>query len=708
VVRPSGGTTRRRLVAPLAVVLGLALPLAALHSITAHAAHAENPRLYLVTFEGPGTAGYRGPLGSPGFRAVLTDRQDAALTAIDAPAPVYRWTTALSGVAVELAPSQALRLAQQAQVEAVEENQVRRLTATATRPVAPGTPASGGGGRGVVVGVVDTGVWPESPVFADSPGLGPRSRGFAGTCVPGEDWSPRTCNAKLVAASWFVTGYGEDAVAADEPLSARDVRGHGTQSASIAVGNAEVDVDLPGLRTRFGGVAPRARLAAYKACWSAPDPADDGCATADLVAAIDRATRDGVDVLNLGVGDVAGVDTVDRALLGAAEAGIVGVAAAGNDGSSEYAAHDSPWVITVGGLRGATRTGAVDVAGDAVRGAMTARRPVRARVVLGRDVPAPGSTAAASALCGPGTLDAARVAGRIVVCRRGEIGRVEKSAAVARAGGVGMVLVNTRAGSVTQDLHAVPTVHLTRTAAETLRRSLADVNHARVTLRPDRAPAPRLRVAGWSSAGDPAATLVKPDLVAPATGLLASTAPTTGGRRWALASGTSAATAWTSGAAAVLLSRRQMSEAAVRSALVGTASPVPGSVLRTGAGAPALGRALRSRLVHGVPDGAYRAWLLGARKAVNTPSLLARGSTTLTRRVTNLSRRPGTWSVSVTGIERYAVSVSPATLTLRPGESTLYRVTVAGGSLVGGLDDGAVVWRGDRGDVVRVPLAITR
>ena len=87
---------------------------------------------------------------------------------------------------------------------------------------------------------------------------------------------------------------------------------------------------------------------------------------------------------------------------------------------------------------------------------------------------------------------------------------------------------------------------------------------------------------------------------------------------------------------------------------------------------------------------------------------MARGSTTLARRVTNLGRRTGTWSVSVTGIERYDVSVSPATLTLQPGESAVYRVTVGAGSLVGGLDDGAVVWTGDRSDVVRVPLAITR
>ncbi len=722
-VRRAGGV-RSRLAAPAALGVALALPLVgtpsassavvpvAAQASTQSSVPADGERLYLVTFTGPGTAGYRGPLSPRDHRARLTSRQDDVLAAVDAPEPTYRWTTALSGVAVRLTEARADRLRAEPRVELVEENQVRPLTTvapTAAPPTALARSGRGQGGRGVVVGVVDTGVWPESPVFADSPGLGraPRTRGFTGTCRPGEDWSPGTCSAKLVAASWFVAGFGEDAVAADEPLSARDVRGHGTQLASIAVGNAPVDVALPGLRATFSGVAPRARLAAYKACWSSPDPADDGCATADLVAAIDRATRDGVDVLNLGVGDVAGIDTVDRALLGAAESGAVVVAAAGNAKGREFAAHDSPWITTVGGLRGTTRTGTVSLAGTKVRGAMTARKSVRARLVRGADVPAPGFDAAAAATCRLGSLDAARVTGRIVVCRRGGNGRVEKSAAVARAGGVGMVLVNTRAGSVAQDLHSVPTVHLTHRAAKSLRRATAHRVRPRVTLSPDRPPSQRLGVAGWSSAGDPAGVLVTPDRVAPARGVLASTAPTTG-RRWALASGTSAATAWTSGAAAVLLARHGWSESDVRSALVGSARSVPGSVLRTGAGAPALDRALRARLVHEVPRGSYRAWLAGSRKDVNAPSLLARGSTTLARRVTNVGRRTGTWSVSVTGIERYDISVSPATLTLQPGESAVYRVTVGAGSLVGGLDDGAVVWTGDRSDVVRVPLAITR
>ncbi len=706
-VRRNGGAARRRVAAPVAAGLGLAVALTVAPAPAAHASHTGDPRLYLVTFDGPGTAGYDGPLSAAGYRIVLSGRQDTALAAVGAAAPVYRWTTALSGLAVDLTPGQAASLRRQPEVAAVQENEVRRLTATASAQAAP-VATRGRGGRGVVVGVVDTGVSPDSPVFAELPGLGPdlSTRDFSGTCQPGEDWSPRTCSAKLVAASWFVAGYGEEAIAADEPLSARDVRGHGTALASIAVGNAQVDVDLSGLRTSFSGVAPRARLAAYKACWSAPDPADDGCATADLVAAIDRATKDGVDVLNLGVGDAAGVDTVDRALLGAAEAGIVVVASAGNDGD-DYAAHDSPWITTVGGLRQSDRTGSVVVGDRAVSGAMTADRTVRARIVSSRDVPAPGADPAAAAVCRPGALDAAAVADRIVLCRRGEIGRVEKSSAVARAGGVGMVLVNTRPGPLAQDIHAVPTVHLGLEAARTLRRALAG-GTPRVTLRPDRSPTPTLRVAGWSSAGDPTGSFVKPDLVAPAMGLLAAAPSTSAGQRWSLASGTSAATAWTSGAAAVLLARHDWPAAAVRSALVGTASPVPGSVLRSGAGSPVLGRALRARLVHDVPAGAYRAWLVGKRQDVNTPSLLARGTGTLTRRVTNLGGETGTWQVSVTGVERYAVSVSPASITLAPGESATYRVTISGGSLVGGLDDGFVLWSGDRGDVVRVPLAITR
>jgi hypothetical protein len=67
------------------------------------------------------------------------------------------------------------------------------------------------------------------------------------------------------------------------------------------------------------------------------------------------------------------------------------------------------------------------------------------------------------ALCFLGTLDPAKTAGKIVHCDRGVNARVDKSAAVKEAGGVGMIMTNTSPNSLNADLHTVPTVHLADT-----------------------------------------------------------------------------------------------------------------------------------------------------------------------------------------------------------------------------------------------------
>ncbi|QZY28657.1 S8 family serine peptidase [Nocardioides coralli] len=690
---------------PLLVALTGALAVAPLSA--AHGDDAEGAALHLVTFDEPGTAGRRGDRDPADVREQLRDRQDSALARVSAPEPVYRWTTALSGVAVELTDRQATELRSQPDVALVEQNAVRPL-ATAAAPAASAPAPQGRGGAGVVVGVVDTGIWPESPVFGDSPGIGPRPARFVGACTPAEDWDRGVCNDKLVAAAWFVDGFGEDAVAADEPLSPRDVRGHGTQVASIAAGNAGVTVSAPGLRGDYSGVAPRARLAAYKACWSAPDPEDDGCATADLVSAIDRATRDGVDVLNLSVAGAPGIDTVERALLGAAEAGTVVMAAAGNDGADGYATHVSPWVTTVGGLTSVGNAGGVVLGrGERLDGLMTARRPVRAAAVVARDIAAPGRTARDAARCAPGSLDAARASGRVVVCERGVVGRVAKSAAVDLAGGVGMVLVNVRRGELAHDLHAVPTVHLGRGAGRTLLARLSSDRGRTITLAPSDARRSAPRVAGWSPAGDPQGSVLKPDLVGGGTGVLSAVPPTVAEARWAFLSGTSAATARASGAAATLLARRGWSPDVVRSVLAGSGRDTGDSVIRSGSGALDLRAAQRGRLAHTVGPRTYRRWLAGKVDEVNAPSLLFRGDGTAKRRVTNVGGRADTWRAEVSGFERHAVTVSPSTVTLRPGRSATYRVTVSG-SEMGGLDDGAITWVAGDGSRVRVPVAIGR
>jgi hypothetical protein len=656
--------------------------------------------LHLVTLRGPGAAGSMGPLPPTVQRARLLVEQDDVLAEVGDPAPLYRWTTALNGFAAVLTDEQAAELRALPEVALVERNAVRELARGAT---GTGGPASAGprrGGQGTVIGIVDTGLAPDSPVFAQSR-RAPRD-GFAGPCQEGDGWPAEACTGKVAAARWFVAGFGRDAVRATTSLSPLDDDGHGTQMAALAAGNADVPVQVDGERLgRFGGQAPDARLAVYKACWSAPDPRDDGCATADLVTAIDRATADRVDVLSLSVGGPPAIDTVDRALLGAAEGGVLVVAAAGNH-RGRPAAHAVPWVTTVGGALGAMPRGQVVGAGLRLTGAMLSPRGLGVRpVVLARDARAPGAAPLDAARCAPGSLDAGRVRGRIVVCERGGVGRVDKSGAVTLADGAGMVLLNLAPGPVAADVHAVPTVHLDRDAAQRLRTWL--VGHPGARLRLD--PAGLTRgggVAPWSPSGDPDSGVVKPDVLAPATGLLAAVP---GG--WDAATGTSAAAAWTSGVAARLLARDGATPAAVRSALVTTAAPVDGGALNTGAGLVRPHRAERPGLVRLVTPMRYRRWLEDGGR-LDATSVVLQGAATVARvTITNAGVRRTYFSSRAAGF-RGRVLVTPAALRLGPGESATFTVRVLRRSRGPRVDDGVVAWRGARGTVTRIPVVLAR
>jgi hypothetical protein len=316
-------------------------------------------------------------------------------------------------------------------------------------------------------------------------------------------------------------------------------------------------------------------------------------------------------------------------------------------------------------------------------------------------------------VCAPGSLDAARVAGAIVVCARGGIGRVDKSAAVREADGVGMVLVNTTPGSVDADFHSVPTVHLDQADGAALRRWLADHPRVRAALRPigtERTPA---RVTRWSAGGDPAAGVLKPDVVAPGTGVLGAVPPSLGATRWDFVSGTSAATAYTSGTAALLLSRHGWPASVVRSALATTAAPVAGagSVLRQGAGRVRPGHAGSPGVAYVVPTGDYREWLTGRlpHDRLNTASLLlGDDQISQTRTITNVGRKAMYFSSSAHGFTRHAVSVSPAAVRLGPGESARFTVRVSRDAPVQPLDDGWVTWRGANGTHARIPVLVAR
>src|SRR5439155_1489904 len=142
---------------------------------------------------------------------------------------------------------------------------------------------SGKAGEGVVIGVIDTGIYPEHPSFADVP-LGPEGRryggpayrpdppaGWKGTCQAGAGFPAGACNHKLIGARYFVDGFGAANLKPGEFLSPRDANGHGSHVAATAAGNYGVapkiggyDLGIPAV----SGIAPRARIAAYKVCWT--------------------------------------------------------------------------------------------------------------------------------------------------------------------------------------------------------------------------------------------------------------------------------------------------------------------------------------------------------------------------------------------------------------------------------------------------------
>ncbi|XP_039068788.1 subtilisin-like protease SBT4.5 [Hibiscus syriacus] len=186
------------------------------------------------------------------------------------------------------------------------------------------------GESNVIIGVIDTGIWPESDSFSDD-GFGPPPKKWKGSCKGGFNF---TCNNKLIGARVYISD------------SARDTRGHGTHTASTAAGNMVVNASFYGLAegTARGGV-PSARIAAYKVC------DDAGCSAADILAAFDDAIADGVDLLTISLGAGASSDFyLDPIAIGAfhaAEKGILVIQAAGNSGEAELAEGVAPWMLSV-------------------------------------------------------------------------------------------------------------------------------------------------------------------------------------------------------------------------------------------------------------------------------------------------------------------------------------------------------------------------
>ncbi|KAB1218343.1 Subtilisin-like protease [Morella rubra] len=516
---------------------------------------------------------------------------------------LYSYEHAVNGFSVRLTAAQASHLGHVSGVLSVMPDQARQLHTTRT-PQFLGLADDSGiwpnsdYAEDVVIGVLDTGIWPERPSFSDS-GFSPVPTSWKGVCEAGPDFPASACNRKIIGARAFFKGYesylGGRIDESVESKSPRDTEGHGTHTASTAAGSVVSNASFCQVYANgeARGMATKARIAVYKICWKF------GCFDSDILAAMDQAIADGVHVISLSVGAKGYAppfdhDSIAIGAFGAAQHGVLVSCSAGNSGPGPFTAVNiAPWILTVG--------------------ASTIDREFPADVVLGNDRIFGGVSLysgdplvdfklrlvyagdCGSRYCYAGSLQPSKVAGKIVVCDRGGNARVEKGSAVKLAGGLGMILANTADSGeeLIADSHLLPATMVGQIAGDQIKDyiRLGQFPTATIVFRGTvvgtSPPAPK--VAAFSSRGPNhlTAEILKPDVIAPGVNILAGWTGFTGPtdldidpRRveFNIISGTSMSCPHVSGIAALLRKAYpNWSPAAIKSALVTTAYNVDNS-----------------------------------------------------------------------------------------------------------------------------------
>jgi subtilisin family serine protease len=659
---------------------------------------------------------------------------------------IYDYAYSLNGFAASLSGAQAAKLAATKDVISVKRDKLSHVQ-TDNTPTFLGLNAPGGiwsqlggqagAGEDVIIGVVDTGIWPEHPSFSGT-GYGPAPAGWNGECESGEQWTKKNCNNKIIGARYFEKGFGHFGGGLHgDYQSARDHDGHGSHTASTAGGNSGVQATIFGRNYgTVSGLAPRARIAAYKACWPG------GCASSDLTAAIDAAVADGVDVINYSIGDADPdfLDGDDVSFLFARQAGVFVAASAGNEGPGPSTTdHGGPWLTTVAAsTQNRAFTGTVTLGSGQVFHGVTLTPGLPSTSIV-------DGAAAGSVGCLTG-LDPAKVTGKIVVCE-GSFSRAARSLAVKRAGGVGIVLYTADENdALLSDNHHVPALHVAHSAGQAVKAYIAAAGSAATASLSGGAKefGGGNTMAAFSSRGPllpnerSTGDLLKPDITAPGVQILAANTPVAEvgapGQLFQAIAGTSMSSPHIAGVGALLRDRHpdwtpdMMQSAIMTSARQDIAKEdgtTPADPFDFGSGHVAPNGAADPGLVYTQGFDDYRAFLRSqglctmcfgtspapvvAATDLNVPSVTIRalaGVKTVTRKVTNVGAA-GTYTVAVDAPAGVDVTVSPESLTLGTGQTGTYTATfVSNDDAV--FDDysfGSLKWSG-AGHAVRIPLVV--
>ncbi|KQK13182.1 hypothetical protein BRADI_1g08451v3 [Brachypodium distachyon] len=627
---------------------------------------------------------------------------------------LHTYDTVMHGFAVRLTDAEARRMSRIPGVFGVHRDRVYH-TQTTRSPGFIGLHADFGAwpdsefGDNVIIGVVDTGISPASSSFNDS-GLGPVRPGWKGKCVDAEGFSASSCNRKLVGDKVFINE--EDGI-----FTPRDKLGHGTHVASTAAGSKVQGANMLGFsQGSASGVARMARIAMYKACNTLT------CTESAIVAAIDAAVSDGVDIISLSLGKLQDPafydDMVAVARFGATRRGVFVVFAGGNSGPiASTVSNVAPWMTTVG--------------------AATTDRVFPGRLRLGNGVVLTGQSLYDMKAQGMNMtqletdLAPDKVMGKIVVCTGME--GASNGFYVQRAGGAGVVSVDSDAlfsDGVMVEAYSLPGLTLSTTGRKKLDAYMvsavpypvASFSFSSHTVTGEtREP----MVAGFSSRGPNrlAPELLKPDIVAPGMNILAAwpgdIQPTNEAidlRRveYNIMSGTSMACPHVAGVAALIRKRdRDWTPAMVRSAMMTTTATLDmngrGIVdngsdndttpLEAGAGLVLPRLAMDPGLVYDAGANDYVAFLCSLNYTVeqvrrfepdlascprtppgDAPSMVVVfdghiEARALTRTLTKVSLHPETYHVTTAAPAGIKVVVTPATLEFKqPKEKKTYTV----------------------------------
>lgn len=338
------------------------------------------------------------------------------------------------------------------------------------------------------------------------------------------EFNGTVCNNKLIGARIFQNG--------TQPVGAQpfDDVGHGTHTASTAAGNFVNNANALGNANGSAvGMAPYAHLAIYKVC------SEGGCFESNILAALDTAIEDGVDVLSLSLGGFPAHFYENPIALGAFSAiqkGILVSCSAANGGPFYGSlANEAPWILTVEASTIDRKIVATAKLGNGEEyDGESLFQPKDFNSTLLPLVYAGANGNISSTFCAPGSLKDTEVKGQVVLCERGgNIGRIEKGEEVALAGGAAMILINQLPDgfSTLADAHVLPATHVSYAAGLKIKSYINSTSAPTATfvfkgtiIGDSSAPT----VASFSSRGPSHASpgILKPDIIGPGVNIIAA------------------------------------------------------------------------------------------------------------------------------------------------------------------------------------------